>query len=253
MARSLMNSSNPAFRTRAFADMPQAGAGEAMTLKGTINKTIVLFVLLLITAGWTWSQYTPANPGAVQPYMIGGLIVGFIMALATIFKPTWASISAPLYAIAEGFAIGGISAFYNARAHGIVVQAVALTFGVMAVMLFLYRSGIIKVTHKFRVGMMAAMGGIFLFYIVAMLMGTFGGKMGMGMGLLYGGGSLSIGISLFIVAIAALSLVLDFDMIHRATEANAPKFMEWYGGFSLMLTLVWLYIEILRLLGNARQ
>jgi uncharacterized YccA/Bax inhibitor family protein len=249
MARNLMKSSNPAFRTGAYRDMPQVGVGDVMTLNGAINKTIVLFVLLLITAGWTWSQYTPMNPAAIQPYMIGGLIAGLVLALATIFKPNWAPISAPLYAIAEGFAIGGISAYYNAHAHGIVVQAVALTFGVMAVMLFLYRSGVIKVTQKFRMGLSAAIGGIFLFYMVTWIAGMFG----VNTAFLFGGSTLSIGISLVIIGIAALSLVLDFDMMQRASVAGAPRYMEWYSGFALMVTLVWLYMEILRLLANTRQ
>ncbi|HET6724943.1 MAG TPA: Bax inhibitor-1/YccA family protein [Gammaproteobacteria bacterium] len=244
-----MKSTNPAFRTSGFREMPQIGIGETMTLSGAINKTIVLFVLLMITAGWTWTQYTPLNPAAIQPYMLGGLIVGFILAMATCFKPNWAPVSAPLYAIAEGFAIGGISAFYNAHAHGIVIQAVALTFGVMAVMLFLYRTGVIKVTEKFRMGLTAAIGGVFLFYLVTWVVGMFG----VNTGLMFGGSGLSIGISLVIVAIAALSLVLDFDMMQRASVAGAPKYMEWYSGFALMVTLIWLYMEILRLLGNARQ
>lgn len=248
MARNLMNSSNPAFRARGFTDVRQTG-GETMTLKGAINKTVVLFVLLLITAGWTWSQYTPGNPGAIQPYMIGGIVAGLIFALATIFKPTWAPYSAPLYAIAEGFAVGGISAFYNHYANGIVIQAVALTFGVLAVMLFLYRSGVIKVTQKFRMGVVAAGGGIMLFYIVTWIAGMFGVNTAM----LFGGSMLSIGISLVIIAVAALFLVLDFDHMHRASVAGAPKFMEWYTGFGLMVTLVWLYLEILRLLANVRQ
>jgi uncharacterized YccA/Bax inhibitor family protein len=249
MASNLMKSSNPAFRTKGFRGQSDVGVGEAMTLNGAINKTAVLFLLLLITAGWTWTQYNPANPGAIQPYMIGGIIVGLIFAFATIFKPNWAPYTAPLYAIAEGFAVGGISAFYNAHAHGIVIQAVALTFGVMAVMLVLYRTHVIKVTQKFRMGVSAAIGGIFLFYIATWIIGMFGVNMSM----LFGGSGLSIGISLVIIAIAALSLVLDFDMMERASAAGAPKFMEWYTAFGLMITLVWLYMEILRLLGNARQ
>lgn len=249
MARNMMKSTNPAFRAGAFRGMPQVGAGEAMTINGAINKTVVLFVLLLITAGWVWSRYTTGGPAAVQPFMIGGLIGGLIFAFATIFKPNWAPVTAPLYAILEGLVVGSISAFYNAHAHGIVIQAVALTFGVMAVMLFLYRARIIKVTEKFRMGLSAAIGGIFLFYIVTWVIGFFG----VNTAILFGGGTLSIGISLVIVAIAALSLVLDFDMMQRASEAGAPKYMEWYTGFALMVTLVWLYLEILRLLGNARQ
>jgi uncharacterized YccA/Bax inhibitor family protein len=249
MARNMMTSTNPAFRTPQFRGMPRIAASDAMTLNGAINKTIVLFVLLLITAGWTWSQYTPLNPAAIQPYMFGGLIVGFILALATCFKPNWAPVSAPLYAIAEGFAIGGISAFYSAHAHGIVLQAVALTFGVMAAMLFLYRTGVIKVTEKFRMGLTAAIGGVFLFYLVTWIVGMFG----VNTAVLFGGSGLSIGISLVIIGIAALSLVLDFDMMQRASVAGVPKYMEWYSGFALMVTLVWLYLEILRMLGNARQ
>lgn len=248
MARDMMKSSNPAFRSAAVRNV-QAAVGETMTLKGAINKTVVLFALLLITASWTWSQYTPMDPGAIRGYMIGGLIVGLILAFATIFKPNWAPFSAPLYAIAEGFAVGGISAYYNAAVHGVAVQAVALTLGVMFVMLGLYRSGIIKVTHKFRMGMSAAIGGIFVFYIVTWIIGMFG----VNTSALFFGTHLSIGISLVIVAIAALSLVLDFDMIHRLSHSQAPKFMEWYSGFSLMVTLVWLYMEILRLLANAQR
>ncbi|HET7674492.1 MAG TPA: Bax inhibitor-1/YccA family protein [Gammaproteobacteria bacterium] len=244
-----MKSTNPAFRTSAFRGLPQVGIGEAMTVKGAINKTIVLFVLLLITAGWVWSRYTTGGPAAVQPFMLGGLLGGLIFAFATIFKPTWAHITAPLYAILEGLAIGGISAMYNAHSHGIVIQAVALTFGVMAVMLFLYRSGIIKVTDRFRMGVSAAIGGIFLFYMVTWIVSFFG----VNTTLLFGGGTLAIGISLLCAAVAALSLVLDFDMMERAAAAGAPRNMEWYTGFALMVTLVWLYMEILRLLGNMRQ
>ncbi len=249
MASNLMKSSNPAFRTDAFRNAAQTAVGERMTLGGAINKTIVLFVLLLITAGWTWSHYNPADPAAIMPYMWGGLIVGLVFAFATIFKPNWAPVTAPLYALAEGCAIGGISAIYNAQAQGIALQAVALTFGIMAVMLFLYRSGIIKVTQKFRMGLTAAIGGIFLFYIGTWIVGLFGVNTSM----LFGGSTLSIGISLVIVAIASLSLTLDFDMIQRASTAGMPKFMEWYSGFSLMVTLVWLYLELLRLLANTRR
>lgn len=249
MARNMMKSTNPAFRTDAFRGLPRVGGTEAMTLHGAINKTVVLFVLLMITAGWVWTRYTAGGPAAVQPFMIGGLIGGLAFAFATIFKPNWAPVTAPLYAILEGLVVGSISTFYNAQAHGVVIQAVALTFGVMAVMLFLYRARIIKVTEKFRMGLSAAIGGIFLFYLVAWIVQLCGVDTSM----LFGGGTLGIGISIVICAIAALSLVLDFDMMQRASVAGAPKYMEWYTGFALMVTLVWLYMEILRLAGNMRQ
>jgi len=240
---------NPALKAKAFLN-PGVITGERMTLNGTIGKSLIMLVLLMITAAWCWSQFlTSHNPAAVMPYVIGGVIGGLVFGLATAFKPTWAPMTAPLYAIAEGFAVGGISAIFNAQYPGIVIQAVGLTMAVALGMLILYRTGIIKATPWLYKMVGAATFGILIFYALTWIVGMFHVDMSM----VYGHSSLSIGISLFIVAIAAFNLILDFDMISKQATAGAPRYMEWYGAFALMVTLVWLYLEILRLLGNTRR
>lgn len=247
--RELMKTSNPALRTKAFRN-PAIAAGAQMTVNGTIGKSFILLVLVLVTASWCWSRfYATGDIAAVTPFMIGGVIGGLVFGIATAFKPTWAYITAPLYAMAEGLAVGGISAMFELRYPGIVVQAVALTVAVAFGMLILYRTGIIKVTDRFRRMIFAATLGIVIFYGLTMLVSFFGVNTTM----VYGHTPLSIGISLFIVAIAAFNLVLDFDMISQQSQQGAPRYMEWYGAFALMVTLIWLYLEILRLLGNTRR
>jgi len=243
---------NPVLNDKAFqraGQYTQVDAGELMSVEGTINKTA--FLLLLVVAGttWVWTRYFQAqDPAAIMPYLLVGVFGGAVAALATIFVPTWGRITAPLYAAAEGLALGGISAFYEQQLHGIVFQAIGLTFGVLAVMLMLYRSGIIKVTDRFRMIVFAATGGIALFYFVSIVLGFFH----VSVPLLYGGTG-AIVFSLVVVVIAALNLALDFDFIARGAEHGAPKVMEWYAAFGLMVTLIWLYLEILRLLANARR
>jgi uncharacterized YccA/Bax inhibitor family protein len=240
---------NPVLNSKAFS---QTGVitGDRMTVAGTIGKSVIMLVLLTLTAGWVWGQlYTTGSVQSVFPYMIGGLIGGLVFALATSFKPTWSPITAPLYAICEGLAIGGVSALAEMRYPGVVVQAVGLTLAVAFGMLGLYATGIVKVTDRFRRMLFAATAGILLFYLVTWVVSMFG----VDTSLIYGHSGLSIGISLVIVAIAAFNLVLDFDIIAQQTAVGAPRFMEWYGAFALMVTLVWLYLEILRLLGNTRR
>jgi len=193
-----------------------------------------------------WGQFSPQNPGATQGWLIFGAIGGFIAALVTIFKQRWAPITAPIYALLQGLFLGGISAFFEAMYPGIVMQAVALTFAVMLAMLALYRSGWIKVTQKFRMGVMAATGGLAMFYLLSIVLGMFNVEIPM----LYSSSPIGIGFSIIVVIIAALNLVLDFDFIDRAAQAQAPKHIEWYAAFGLTLTLIWLYIEILRLLSR---
>jgi len=224
-----------------------------MTLNGTINKTILSFLLLILGAFYTWSKFfsvvDPAvGASLVYPYLIGGGIAGFILGIVTIFKKEWSQYTVPVYAVLEGLFLGGISAIVEARFanQGLVLRAVTLTFGVFFIMLFLYRSNVIKVTQKFKLGIIAATGGIALVYLAGFIFSLFGVQFSF----LYGNSMLSIGISLFVVVIAALNLVLDFDFIDRGSKANVPKFMEWYGAFGLMVTLVWLYLEILRLLSK---
>jgi uncharacterized YccA/Bax inhibitor family protein len=192
---------------------------------------------------WTWNIFFE-NPSAIMPWLMGGLIGGLIVAMITIFKAEWSPITSPIYAILEGLAIGGISAMAEARFPGIVLQAVGLTFGTMFCLLFAYTSGIIRATENFKLGVVAATGGIFVVYLFTWILGFFGVQIPF----IHGSGLVGIGFSLFVVIIAALNLVLDFDFIESGVRGGAPKYMEWYGAFGLMVTLIWLYIEILRLL-----
>ncbi len=251
----LMKTSNPALGENTFRNAGGSypgyiDAAARMTLSGTINKTGILLVLAVISASWTWYRFMESGDFASVggPLMLGAF-GGFICAMVTVFKKEWSPVLAPVYALLEGLVLGGISAVTNVRYPGIAIQAVGLTFGVMFVLLFLYASRIINVTQKFRMGVIAATGGIMLFYLVQMVMGFFG----VHFFALNGSGMLGIGISLFICAIASLNLVLDFDFIERGVNYGAPKFMEWYGAFGLMVTLVWLYLEILRLLSKTRS
>jgi uncharacterized YccA/Bax inhibitor family protein len=252
---SSLRTSNPVLNAGTFTGLEAFGTGSStMTVQGAVNKTAILLALLLAAASWTW--YVAANAMAnggdtstLMPWMFGGLIGGLIFAFATIFKKTWAPVTAPLYAICEGLALGALSSVMNMHFHGIVIQAVAMTFGVLLVMLAGYTTGVIRVTQKFRAGVVGATGAVFLFYIVTFVMSLFG----MNMSAVYGSGLLSIGISLIVVVIAALNLALDFDFIEAGALNAAPKYMEWYGAFGLMVTLVWLYIEILRLLSKFRS
>jgi uncharacterized YccA/Bax inhibitor family protein len=216
-----------------------------MTLSGTVNKTGLYLLLCFITAAWTWNQfYATGDPASVYIYVIVGIVGGLIAALVTIFKPTTAPISAPIYALLEGFAIGGVSAVVEASYPGIVIQAVGLTFGTLAALLIAYKTGLIKPTENFRLMLFAATGGILLLYIVNIVMRFFGTEIGF----IHSNGLMGIGFSLVVVAIAALNLVLDFDFIEQGAEHGAPKYLEAFGAFSLMVTLIWLYFEILRLL-----
>jgi uncharacterized YccA/Bax inhibitor family protein len=239
--------SHPALNEKAFRG--EITIGEAMTLQGTVNKTGVLLLCAVVTAAWTWGLGHSETPQAALPWMIGGILGGLVTAIATIFKRTWAPITAPLYALLEGFALGGISSFFERSYHGIAVQAVGLTFGTLFVMLIAYKTGVIRATERFKLGVIAATGGIAVFYLVVMVLGFFK----VNVGVMYGGGPWAIGFSLFVVVIAALNLVLDFDMIETGVRMAAPKYMEWYGAFGLMVTLIWLYLEILRLLANSRR
>jgi uncharacterized YccA/Bax inhibitor family protein len=252
-----LRTNNPILRDKVFQNLP--ATAESMTLNGTLARAGLLLVLMLITGAWTWHRFMLAASGgnvvagleAVQPFFWGGLIVGFVLALASAFKPTWTPVSAPLYALAEGTFLGAVSAMFEVRYHGIVLQAVMASIGVLVVMLAVYRSGVIKVTQKFRMGVIAATGGIALLYLVQWGIVAF--THGNGMSFISGGGPLAIGFSVLVVCLAALNLVLDFDLIERATAQGAPKYMEWYCAFGLMVTLVWLYLELLRLLGNTRR
>ena len=245
-----MRTANPALNDKTFTGLARATDANVMTIQGTVNKTVLLLLLVLFTSSWTWNLYfSSGDPGVVMPWVFGGLIGGFIVALITVFKKQWAILTAPIYSLLEGLALGGISAIFEARFPGIVIQAVGLTFGTLFCLLMAYKSGMIKVTENFKLGVVAATGGIALFYVVSLLLSMFG----ISVPFIHGSGIIGIGFSLFVVGVAALNLVLDFDFIENGAARGVPQYMEWYAAFGLIVTLVWLYIEILRLLSKLRS
>jgi len=255
----MIRTANPALRAETFTEVAAFGRVEkTMTIQGTVGKTAILLVCCLATAIFTWNHFTEAalageglgaGYAAVQPWLWGGFIAGLLFALITIFKPPAAPITAPLYAAAEGLFLGAISVMFEALYEGIVIQAVALTLGVLAALLLAYTSRLIKPTENLKLGIVAATGGVMLVYLSTWILGIFG----VGMPFIHDSGPIGIGISIVIIIIAALNLVLDFDFIESGAEAGAPKYMEWYGAFGLMMTLIWLYLEILRLLAKLRE
>jgi len=252
----MMRSGNPVLNDKTFTRHVDLTGDDRMTLMGTVHKTAFLLILLVAFASITWKMVMTVNaegqmvaaPGLFG-YMIGGAIGGLIFALITIFKPTWAPVTAPIYAALEGLFIGALSAFAESKFPGIVLQATGLTFGILFALLGAYRSGLIKATENFKLGVAAATGGIFLVYMASFLLGMFG----VAIPFLHDATPIGIGISVFICIIAALNLVLDFDFIENGADNGAPKYMEWLGAFGLMVTLVWLYIEILHLLMKLRS
>jgi uncharacterized YccA/Bax inhibitor family protein len=243
----LMRTSNPALNEKAFRG--QVALGDAMTLQGTVNKTGLLLLCVVVAAAWTWGMSHSETPEGALPWMIGGVFGGFVVALVTIFKKEWSPITAPIYALLEGLALGGISAIFERMYPGVAIQAIGLTFGTLFVMLLAYKSGMIRATQRFKLGVIAATGGIAVLYLVEIALGLFHVQVPA----INGSGPWGIAFSLFVVVIAALNLVLDFDLIETGVQGGAPKYMEWYGGFALMVTLIWLYLEILRLLAKARR
>ena len=243
-----MRSGNPFLGDKSF-DLVERGEAR-MTLMGTVNKTAILLALTLISALWVWNKYYELqDPASIMPLMWIGIIGGLVLALITIFAKKAAPFTAPAYALLEGLALGGISAFYETRYPGIVIQGVGLTFGTLACLLLAYRTGLVKATENFKLGVVAATGAIALLYVVNLVMGMFGHSMGF----IHEGGTVGILFSLVVVTVAALNLVLDFDFIEQGVAAGSPKYMEWFGAFGLLVTLVWLYLEMLRLLSKLRK
>ncbi len=246
-----MRTANPTLNSKTFTGFRSVtDSSDAMSIQGTVNKTGILLVLALISAAWTWNlYYTSGSAAAVMPWVIGGAIGGFIVSIITIFKKQWAPLTAPVYALLEGLFLGGISSILEAQYPGIVIQAVGLTFGTLWGLLLAYKSGVIKATENFKLGVVAATGGIAIVYLATMMLGFFGVEIPF----IHGSGILGIGFSCFVVVIAALNLVLDFDFIEAGAANGAPRYMEWYAAFGLIVTLIWLYIEILRLLAKLRS
>jgi uncharacterized YccA/Bax inhibitor family protein len=255
----LIKTSNPALGANTFRNVPgnygtlNGGAIDAtarMTLNGTINKTGILLLCAAATAAWTWYSFLQSQDLSVAgPMVLVGAFGGLIVALITAFKKEWSPVTAPMYALLEGLVLGGLSAVFNLRYPGIAIQAVGLTFGTLFVLLLAYRSGLIKVTQKFRLGVVAATGGICLFYLLEIGLGFFG----INFTTINGASGIGILFSLLVVGIASLNLVLDFDFVEQGVTYGAPKYMEWYAAFGIMVTLVWLYLEILRLLAKMRS
>jgi uncharacterized YccA/Bax inhibitor family protein len=241
-----MKTSNPAFLGTPYAI---GGYGPSMTISGTVNKAGILALCVLATAAWSWNQFLTNGPASVGGYTMIGAFGGFIVAMVTVFRKEWSPLTAPIYALLEGLFLGSLSAVMEVRFPGIAIQSVALTFGTCFCLLLAYRSGMIRATEKFTYGIVAATGGIALVYFVSMILGLFHVQVPG----IFGSGPVGILFSLGVVVIAALNLILDFSMIEEGAARGAPKYMEWYSAFGLMVTLVWLYLEIIRLLSKLRD
>jgi len=249
----LFKSGNPALSEKRFRDTilddVVVSHENAMTVKGTLQKFGFLMIMVLGTSFYSWKEF--AEGGNVMPLILIGGFGGLILAIVLAFKKEWSPYLAPAYALLEGLFVGAISAYYSAafaaKAPNIIINAVGLTLGTAVAMYLLYSFKIIKATEKFKSIIITATTGIAIFYIIVLVMRGFGYD---NMTFLHEGSMLGIGFSLFVVAIAALNLILDFDMVEKGTEMGAPKYMEWYGAFGLLVTIVWLYLEILRLLSK---
>ncbi len=248
-----MRTANPALSDSTFTASTNPTAVK-MTIQGTVNKSLALIVLVIGTAWMTWqSAYpdgwsidsAPVIPSWYIPAILGALVVSIVI----IFKKEWAPFLAPVYAILEGAALGALSAIFEQRFPGIVLQAVLCTFGTFIALLFAYKTRLIRATENFKLGVIAATGGIAIVYMIDMILMFFGHRVP----LIHENGPIGIAVSVGITAVAALNLVLDFDFIENGAERGAPKFMEWYAAFGLVLTLIWLYLEILRLLSKTRR
>ena len=258
----MMRTANPALNAQVFQQARGLSAGDVMTLQGTVNKTFILLALLVISASWVWGKIVQPVPvyegmegvgqtvaSSAGPLMMLGVFGGMIVGFLTIFKKEWAPMTAPVYAVLEGLFLGGLSAIFEVQYPGIVIQAVGLTFATLFCLLTAYKSGLIKPTENFKLGIVAATGAIALIYFVTIILGFFHVSVPM----IYGNGPIGIAFSLLVVTIAALNLVLDFDFIEQGSTTGVPRYMEWYAAFGLIVTLVWLYIEILRLLSKLRE
>ena len=239
-----LRSGNPVLSSKTFSN--SILSDNQMTIEGTVNKTAISLLLLVGTGYFTFDVVNPI-------LLVGCGIGGFVIAIITVFKKEWAPITVPIYASLEGAMLGGISYMYNSLYNGIVTNAILLTLGILVSLLIAYRSGYIKPTENFKLGIFAATGGIAIVYLINFIMGFFGS--GFSIMNINNSSPLSIGFSVVVVIIASLNLVLDFDFIEEGAEKGAPKYMEWYGAFGLLVTLIWLYLEILRLLAkiNSRK
>ncbi len=245
----MLRSGNPVLKASVFEDAIALSGEGTMTIQGTVNKTLLAFVILLVTASMVWSAFYSGGAAVVLPMLGFGLIGGIGLAIATMIRPTWAPFSVPAYAACQGLALGGISAMIEMRYPGIVFTAVALTFGVLFSMLMAYKLKLLQATEAFKKGVISATMGIVLVYVASWIFSM----LGMPLTLIQGGGFIGVMFSLFVVGVASLQLVMDFDFIENGAASGVPKHMEWIGAFGLMVSLLWLYFEILRLLQKLRS
>jgi uncharacterized YccA/Bax inhibitor family protein len=243
-----MATANPALNVDVYRRAALAPSTGVMTLQGAVVKTLVLMAVLLATGVYAWTQALSGVPQLGYGLMLAGLIGGAIVAFVTIFMPKISPVTAPLYAALQGLLMGGISAVYEKMYSGLVIQAISLSVATLTTLLLLYASGVIRATEKFKIGVIGATGAVCLVYIANLVVSMFGVRLPF----IHETGIIGIGFSLVVVVIAALNLILDFDFIEQGVERQAPKYMEWYGGFSLLVTLVWMYLEMLRLLAKLR-
>jgi uncharacterized YccA/Bax inhibitor family protein len=249
-----MRTSNPALSEKTFSELARPRTNDAMTIEGTVNKSLILIMLVIASAYMSWqssfpdgwgADIAPEIPGWYLPAIVGALVI----ALIVIFKKTTAPYLTPVYAVAEGAALGALSAIFEARYPGIVLQAVLCTCGTFFALLMAYKSGVIQATENFKLGVAAATGGIAIVYLIDMGLSFFGKNVPF----IHETGTIGIAVSVGITIVAALNLVLDFDFIEKGAEQGAPKYMEWYAAFGLLVTLIWLYLELLRLLSKSRK
>jgi uncharacterized YccA/Bax inhibitor family protein len=245
----MINSSNPALAPRVFEKWAAEPASTAMTVQGTVYKSLALVGLVTASFVWIWAKVRMEGVEVAAPFMIGGFIGGLVLALVTCFAAKASPITAPLYALCKGLALGGLSALVEIKFPGIVFQAVALTLGIFLSMLLLYTSRTIRATPAFTKGIMIATLGVMAVYLISFLMRMFGG---VPIPYIHDGGAIGIGFSLVVIVLAALNFIIDFDLVEQGAASGAPKFMEWYAGFGLLVTLLWLYIEVLKLLIKLR-
>lgn len=248
-----MRTSNPVLHEKVFKKTGSYDFTQTMTMQGTTIKTFLLLCLTTLSAGWVWSKFADisiiTHLQTISYYVFASLILAFIIAIVTCLAPSWSLITAPIYALLEGVFLGAFSLVVDRQYPGIIPQALSLTLAVLAVMLVIYSLGIINVTHRLRMIVASTTGAVCLVYALSFILRFFH----IPMPFIHESGTVGILLGLFMVTIAAFNLLLDFDLIHRAQKHGAPKYMEWYGAFALMVTLIWLYVEILHLLIKLRQ
>lgn len=244
----VMRTANPTLSEKLFSNFGHVYDSHKMTIEGAVNKTGLLLILLVIMGAFSWQAFL-VFPEFALFGVIGSALAALVVAIVLIFKREYAAILAPIYALLEGVVLGVLSALFESLYSGIVMQAILVTIGVLFALLFAYKSRWVEATENFKLGVIAATGGIFVVYLISFIAGLFG----VSIPYIHESGAIGIAFSLFVVVVAALNLVLDFDFIEKGAMHGAPKYMEWYGAFGLLVTLVWLYLEVLKLLSKVRS